>query len=227
MVETGKKINNRVEETHLENDTTTNAGNDTEDEVEKKEEQTKDNFVQRSLTRYGRWAQKVNLVNMGIPFNRFIAFTASYLIFLMIIITLILKPIVEHHDSSSTNEHPLLKWTNCHYLILIYVLALLEKDFENFYRVKCNVFSNFWRAYDLAFHLFFVLHLILHACLQMMKDVDRCIGKEAALAMTTMPRPNDSFGFNNLSHNCNTIQTTISLSGVVFAIGKLFYTSKM
>ena len=183
----------------------------------------KQSLAHQVIIRYARWANSVGLTKMGIPFNRFIAFSASYFLFLLIIITLILKPIMEHRGYME--EHPLLNWTNCHYMILIYTLALLEKDFENVYRLKSihRVLSNFWRVYDVIFHLFFVAHLILYLGLQMIPHVNTCITRTNDTAdqpfTKFMKDSNVTDVFIYKEQNCAIVAVLLSVSGVVFAIG--------
>ena len=184
-----------------------------------------DSAAKRALMKYAQWSKSVGLVKMGIPFNRFIAFSASYLLFLLIIMTLILHPIfVEKNSNNGKIEQvPLLKWTNCSYITIIYILALLEKDFENFYRLKSvhRVLSNFWRLYDLIFHLFFVFHFVLHFTLEMMDNVDHCTGRDAnATSGEIDDATKGSNTSNEAEQNCDYIETILSLSGVLFAIGK-------
>ena len=226
MVEVGKYIHSRIEESNAQN-ATDDAITDTNDHKSNRQSadlQPKHGVAKRAVMKYAQWANSVGLVQMGIPFNRFIAFSASYLFFLLIIVTLIIKPIfVESYKTEQDlKQNTLLQWTNWHYLILFYILALLEKDFENFYRVKSvhRVLSNFWRVYDLIFHMFFLFYLILRMILQLTNKMDDCIGmdtKEIRVEFDILS--NRSNVSNDFGFNCGLVHTTLSISGVLFAIG--------
>jgi len=229
FVEVGKYIHNRIEESNAEN-ATDNAINDNNEDVKDNKRvdlQPQHNIAKRALLKYAKWANNAGPVKMEIPFNRFIAFSASYLCFLLIIVTLIIKPIFleSYADEQDLKNNTILRWTNWHYVILFYVLALLEKDFEHFYRVKSlqRVLSNFWRFYDLTFHLFFLFYLVMRMVLQTTSKVDHCIGlgttKMVVALASNNTHSNESDSFES---DCWIVQTTLSVSGVLFAIGKSY-----
>ena len=84
------------------------------------------------------------------------------------------------------------------------------------------MFSNFWRTYDLAFHFLFGLHLILHLYLQaIIQSGNYCaIRKDNTHKATVYPKSNSTLS-NDIDQNCSVIETKISVSGVIFAIGKI------
>ena len=226
MVEIGKFLHGWIENSNAQNATDNAIKDNNEDKVDKHEEalQPTHGLAKRALLKYAQWANSIGLVKMGIPFNRFIAFSASYLCFLLIIVTLIIKPIfVESYDNNQDLKHnTIFRWTKLHYVILFYILALLEKDFEHFYRVKSvqRVLSNFWRVYDLTFHVLLLLYLLLRIILELVLKVDDCI------VMRSDKIDNVSHDLNITSNavqaiefDCWMVQTTISVSGVLFATG--------
>ena len=222
FVEVGKYIHSRIEESNA-HDAITDT-NEHKSNRPSAELQPKHGVTKGALVKYAKWANNAGLVQMGIPFNRFIAFSASYFFFLLIIVTLIIKPIfVESYTTEQDLKHnTLLQWTNWHYLILFYILALLEKDFENFYRVKSvhRVLSNFWRVYDLIFHLFFLFYLILRMTLQLTNKMDDCIGMDKKQIREEVDIfRNDSYISNHSEFDCGLVLTTLSISGVLFAVG--------
>ena len=227
IVEIGKFLHSWLEDSNARNATQNVISDDNEDKKDEEEVdlQPKHGLAKRALLKYAQWAKSVGLVKMGIPFNRFIAFSASYLCFLLIIVTLIFKPIfVETYNNNQDLKHnTILRWTNWHYVILFYTLALLEKDFEHFYRVKSvqRVLSNFWRVYDLTFHLFFLLYLFLRMILQLALNVDDCIGMESTEQNQVSMAPNITHISSHATEfDCWIVKTTFSISGVLFATGK-------
>ena len=227
IVEIGKFLHSWLEDSNARNATQNVISDDNEDKKDEEEVdlQPKHGLAKRALLKYAQWANSVGLVKMGIPFNRFIAFSASYLCFLLIIVTLIFKPIfVETYNNNQDLKHnTILRWTNWHYVILFYTLALLEKDFEHFYRVKSvqRVLSNFWRVYDLTFHLFFLLYLFLRMILQLALNVDDCIGMESTEQNQVSMAPNITHISSHATEfDCWIVKTTFSISGVLFATGK-------
>ena len=227
VVEAGKHIHSMMEESNAQNASNALLKNNKDPTENPRAELqlNNDGPAKKVLMKYAQWSNSVGLVNMGIPFNRFIAFSASYLVFLLIIMTLILHPIFmeKKRNTEKIEQVPLLKWTNCSYITIIYILALLEKDFENFYRLKSvhRVLSNFWRLYDLIFHLFFVFHFVLHLTLEMMDNVDNCTGRDTNATNGVIVDTNKGLEtFNEAKQNCEYVETILSLSGVLFAIGK-------
>ena len=173
----------------------------------------------RALHSYGKWADGVGKVNMDIPFNRFLAFSFSYLVFLGLVIGLILEPILENHNPNVTS-HTRFEWTKYHSFILLYILSMLQFDFVNFYKVRHNHFSNFWRTYDLIFHLLFGVYLILHTSLIVMVSFETCIEPEDH----TSKAPSNNSPVENVN-DCHRFRIVRSLSGVAFAIGNNTYTT--
>ena len=169
-------------------------------------------FFGRYLDMYANWAIRQGTINQDIPFNRFVQYTFSYMLFLIFIILLIIN-----HATRSDKE-PFAIWSIYHTMVLLWTCSMFFSDLFTFARLRINAFSNFWRVYDLIFHTCLLLYLVATAAL--------CVLGNSCF-ITTTQQLNKNEPQSNLTDNLaidfssKRHQTISTISHVMFALGKL------
>jgi hypothetical protein len=92
----------------------------------------------------GRMLNTVGKFNLDVPLNRFIAFSWSYVFFLIVISDYLLthQTLDPEHPRRHFEEHTLA----------CYIVSFVLKDVIKFATYRAKSFSNFWRVYDFIWH---------------------------------------------------------------------------
>ena len=103
--------------------------------------------VGNSLFIFGQKMNDSGKFNQDVPLNRFIAFSWSYLFFLMVLISYLLFHEVQTDNNQSQN------WNKTNQIILtLYIFSFVLQDVNTIMVHKINAFSSFWRVYDYLWH---------------------------------------------------------------------------
>jgi hypothetical protein len=97
---------------------------------------------------YGEWANKIK-ISQDVPFNRFLAYTMSYIIYLTLLILILIFP----WGSGATTYASIILFT-------LYVSQWISYDISLILTFKGKMFTRFWRVCSLLCHVFLVLSMI-------------------------------------------------------------------
>ena len=96
---------------------------------------------------YGAWANKIK-ISQDVPFNRFLTYTISYIIYLILLVLILIFP-----DSEITTSAYIT-------LFGFYFSPWIVYDISMILIFKRKMFTRFWRVCSLLCHVFLVLSMI-------------------------------------------------------------------
>ena len=171
-----------------------------------------DGFVRRWLDMYANWSMRLE-ISQDVPFNRFIQYTFSYFIFLALLILLIIN------QASEREYDKIVHWSIYHSMIFLWIGSMLVADLFIFARLRMNAFSNFWRVYDLLFHILLLSYLDA--------DLILCAIDNNYFGAASQHHPGKNESQSNIAHDLaigfesKERQAISAISNIMFALGKL------
>ena len=130
-------------------------------EIKDRKDSPKDKQQKRCnwfLNAYDSLQEKANSLgklNQDVPLNRFIAFSWSYMVFLVLLVWSLLTNKVKCTESG----HSFFLIDIKSVTLLLYMISFVLQDIHTLITCKIKVFRSFWRVYDLVWHLLLGLSL--------------------------------------------------------------------
>ena len=106
------------------------------------------NSLGNTMLNVGKKMNDSGKFNQDVPLNRFIAFSWSYLFFLMVLISHLLLHEVETEDDKIPNLNK-----SRQILLTLYIISFVLQDINTIMVHKKHFLSSFWRVYDYVWHL--------------------------------------------------------------------------
>ena len=113
--------------------------------------ENKSSFVHslgKTMLNVGKKMNDSGKFNQDVPLNRFIAFSWSYLFFLMVLISHLLLHEIETEDDKFPNLNK-----SRQILLTLYIISFVLQDINTIMVHKKHFLSSFWRVYDYVWHL--------------------------------------------------------------------------
>ena len=111
--------------------------------------------VGSTLLNFGQTLNDSGKFNQDVPLNRFIAFSWSYLFFLLVLVMYLLL----HEALAEKNEFE--NWNSAGEILLtLYICSFILQDIYTIMVHKRNFLSSFWRVYDCIWHLLLFCYFI-------------------------------------------------------------------
>ena len=104
--------------------------------------------VGNTMLNVGKKMNDSGKFNQDVPLNRFIAFSWSYLFFLMVLISYLLLHEIETEDDKFPNLN-----RSRQILLTLYIISFVLQDINTIMVHKKHFLSSFWRVYDYVWHL--------------------------------------------------------------------------